>query len=166
MKNSIMSFNNYDEEKYNSATKKMHESLTQNCYDEIIESYQQISEKEKTGEQTRCVVAALIFLGKMNDARLILDKWQNIGKDDVQWNTQYAWTYYLEQNYKDAIPYFDKVEDLTPNDTYILGYLKECNEKVGNTEEAKRIKNWIKEINTLKDTGDKYKKENYYKDKM
>jgi tetratricopeptide (TPR) repeat protein len=102
----------------------------------------------------------------MNEARLLLDKWQDIGKNDVQWNIQYGWTYYLEQNYKEAIPFFDRVEDLTPKDTYMLGYLQECNEEIGNTEEAKRIKNWIKEINTLKDTGDKYKKENYYKDKV
>ena len=158
-------FHDYKEEEHNSVTKKLHELLKGNCYDEIIELYHKTSEKERTPEQTRCVVAALIFIKRMDDARFLLDKWQDIGICDEQWNIQYGWTYYLEQNFKAAIPYFDRVEDLNPKDTTMLGYLQECNEETGNTEEAKRIKNWIKEINTLKDTGDKYKKENYYKGK-
>ncbi len=161
-------FHNYKEEEYNSITKKIHELLRQSCYEfdnyeKIIKLYQKIPDKEKTGEQTRCAVSALIFLKQMNEARLLLDKWQDVGKDDVQWNTQYGWTYYLEQNYKEAIPYFDRVEDLTPTDTHILNYLRECNEKVGNKEEAKRLKEWCRDVNVLTEPMKSiFQKNNYY----
>jgi hypothetical protein len=45
----------------------------------------------------------------------------------------------------------------------MLGYLRECNEKIGNKEEIKRLKNRIMEINNHGRDGTKYKKENYYK---
>jgi tetratricopeptide (TPR) repeat protein len=172
-----MAFDDYKEEETNISTKKIHELAKKGSgemahgldhkktHEEIIKLYNKIPEKDKTGEQTRCAVAALILLNKINEARLLLDKWRDIGKDDKQWNIQYGWTYYLEQNYKDTIPYFNRVEDLDPKGTTMLDYLRECNEKVGNVEEAKRIKNWIREIDTLKDTGDKYSKINYYKNK-
>jgi hypothetical protein len=58
MKKNKGSFYDYKEEEYNRETKKLHELLTQDCYDEIIKLYQNISDKEKTGEQTRNAVAA------------------------------------------------------------------------------------------------------------
>ena len=160
-----MCYFNYKEEESNKTTEKLHELLKINAHDEIIKIYNKIQEKDRTSEQTRCMVASLILLNRMDEARLLLDKWANVGKNDVQWNTQYGWTYYLERKYKEAIKYFDRVEDLDPRDTTMLSYLRECNEEIGNKEEVKRIKNWIKEINTIKETGEKYKKENYYKNK-
>ena len=169
-----MSFDNYKEEEKNEMTKKLHELTTKGMYEtsrridatktheEIIKLYEKIPEKEKTGEQTRCAAAALILLEKMDEARSLLDKWRDIGKEDEQWNIQYGWTFYLEKKYDEAIPYFNKVEDLHSTDSHMLGYLQECNEQVGNKEEVKRLKNRIKEINTIKG-GEKYKKENYYK---
>jgi tetratricopeptide (TPR) repeat protein len=163
-----MIFDNYQEEKYNSTTKEMHELTQQShsdksCYDKTIALYNTIPEKERTGEQTRCVVAALILTQRNDEARLLLDKWQDAGKDDVQWNTQYGWTYYLEKKYKEAIPYFDRVEDLTPRDIHMLRYLQQCNENIGNKEESKRLNCWIREINTLKNVdNNKYSKVNYY----
>lgn len=161
--NNQMIYSNYKEGEHNNTTKRIQKLLQQDSYSEIIEMYQRISEKERTGEQTRCAVASLIFLKQINEARSLLDIWQNIGKDDVQWNIQYGWTYYLEQNYEKAILYFNKVEDLNPMETTILNYLQECNEKTGNKEEVARIKNRIKELHTSKNTGDKYSRENYYK---
>ena len=131
-------------------------------YEEIIKFYEKIPEKERTGEQTRCTVAALILLEKMDNARLLLDKWRDIGKEDEQWNIQYGWTYYLEKRYEEAIPYLNKVEDLHCTETTMLGYLKECNEKIGNKEEVKRLKSRIMEIDSIKG-GEKFKKENFYK---
>ena len=169
-----MSFSNYKEEEENVITKKLHELATQGCsemsrgmdststHEEIVEMYEKIPEKERTGEQTRCAVAALILFKEMDYARLLLDKWQNIGKDDVQWNLQYGWTYYLEQNYKETIPYLDRVEDLSPRDTTMLTYLQECNEQVGNKEEVKRLKSRIREINNYGRSRENFKKENYY----
>ena len=173
---SFEKFDNHKEEEWNEATKKIHELTTKSMYEtsrgldhvktheEIIELYDSIPEKEKTGEQTRCAAAALILLDRMNEARSLLDKWQDIGKDDEQWNIQYGWTYYLEKEYKEAIPYFDKVEELRSTESNMLGYLQECNEQIGNKEEAKRLKNRIREINSVKG-GEKYKKENYYDEK-
>ena len=156
-----MSFDDHKEEERNETTKGMYETSRNldptKTHKEIIELYGKIPEKEKTGEQTRCAVAALILLERINEARLLLDKWQDIGKDDEQWNIQYGWTYYLEKEYKEAIPYFDRVEELHSTETTMLGYLQECNEKVGNIEEAKRLKNRIREINSVKG-GEKYKK--------
>ena len=172
-----MRFDNYKEEEQNETTKKIHELTTRSMYEtsrgldhvetheEIIELYDKIPEEEKTGEQTRCAVAALILLDRIKDARLLLDKWQDIGKDDEQWNIQYGWTYYLEKEYEEAIPYFDKVEELHSTETTMLGYLQECNEKVGNIEEANRLKRRIREIDSVKG-GERYKKGNYYKQSM
>ena len=172
-----MGFEDHKEEERNEVTKKIHELTTKSMYEtsrgldhvktheEIIELYENIPEKEKTGEQTRCAVAALILLERIEEARLLLDKWQDIGKDDEQWNIQYGWTYYLEKEYEEAIPYFDKVEELHSTETTILGYLQECNEQTGNEEEAKRLKNRIREINSVKG-GERYKRENYYEQSM
>jgi tetratricopeptide (TPR) repeat protein len=160
-----MAFDNYKEEEQNEVTKKIHELIKQDAYEKILRLYKKIPDKEKTPEQARCTVSALILLKRIDDARALLDTYADAGKEDAQWHTQYGWTYYIEQKYKEAIPYFDKVEDLTPKNTTMLNYLRECNENAGNKEEAKRLKMRIREINTLKDTGDKYKKENYYKNK-
>jgi tetratricopeptide (TPR) repeat protein len=157
-----MGFYNYKEEEQNKMTKKLHELLKKDSHEEIIKLYRKILKNEQTGEQTRCVVASLILLKKMDEARLLLDKWQDVGKEDEQWNIQYGWTYYLEQKYKEAIPYFNKVEDLHETETTMLGYLRECNEKIGNKEEIKRLKNRVMEINNHGRDGTKYKKENYY----
>jgi hypothetical protein len=173
-----MSFHDPKEKEQNNTTKIICElttkSMSENAngidptktHEEIVKFYKKIPERERTGEQTNCVVAALILLNKMTEARLLLDKWCDIGKEDRQWNTQYAWSYYVEKDYKNAIPYFSKVEDLLATDTIMVNYLLECNEKVGNEEEITRLKNRIKELYSS-GSGDrgKYKKENYYKNK-
>ncbi|MDR2065649.1 MAG: hypothetical protein LBP85_08095 [Prevotellaceae bacterium] len=174
-KMAVLVYDNYKEEETNAFTKKLHELTTQGAYEhsrgldttktheEVIKIYNKIPENERTGEQTRCAVAALI-LNKMDESRLLLDKWQNIGKDDEQWNVQYGWTYYLEKNYKEAIPYLEKVaEDLHDTDQTILGYLSKCNENIGNKEEVKRIKKRIREIDNWGNSKDNFKKEKYYK---
>ncbi|MDR2524367.1 MAG: hypothetical protein LBC95_02380, partial [Candidatus Nomurabacteria bacterium] len=116
-----MDFYNYQEEEQNKTTKKLHELSTKGSsemandidptktHEEIVKLYKKIPENKKTGEQTRTAAAALILLKKFDDARSLLDKWQDAGKEDEQWNIQYGWTYYLEQKYKEAIPYFNKV---------------------------------------------------------
>ena len=157
-----MEFGHYKEEEQNELTKKLHGLLKKDAHDEIIKLYQNIPENEKTGEQTRCVTASLILLKRFGDARLLLDKWSGTDGNDEQWNIQYGWTYYLEGKYKEAIPYFNMVEDLHDTDTTISGYLLECNKYIGNHEEVKRIKGRIKELNSIKG-GDQYKKENYYR---
>ncbi|MDR2924904.1 MAG: hypothetical protein LBU76_02990 [Azoarcus sp.] len=173
-----MNFHDPNEKEHNAMTKKLHELSmkgsgehahgldTTKTHKELVKLYNKIHEKEKTAEQTQMAVAALILLNKNDEARLLLDKWQNIGKEDRQWNTQYAWSYYMEKDYRNAIPYFSKVEDLLCTDTIMVNYLLECNEKVGNKEEITRLKNRIKELYSS-GSGDrgKYKKENYYKNK-
>ncbi|MBS9773668.1 MAG: hypothetical protein KGV59_00705 [Tenacibaculum sp.] len=159
-----MSFYNYQEEETNNVTKKIHKLLTDNEHKKVIEFYNSISDDEKTGEQTRCAVASLILEQRMDEAKELLDKWESCGKDDVEWNTQYGWIYYLKKDYKSAIVFFNKIEELKPWGSYMLEYLKECNEKIGNKEEVYRLKKRIFEIQTISDKG-RYTKEEYYKNK-
>lgn len=157
-----MIFYNYKEEETNSNTKKIHKLLTNNEHIRVIELYNSIPDNKKTGEQTRCAVASLILEKRMEDARDLLDKWSFCKENDVQWNIQYGWTYYLVQNYKNAVTYFDKVEELDPRNTTMLGYLRECNEKIGNKEEVNRLKKRVYEIGT-NIIEEKYTREKYYK---
>lgn len=96
----------------------------------VIDTLEKISPSKRNFEETGLLARAYNYTGKYETALALLKSTQEEGTQDTNWNFRMGYAlYYLNRN-KEALSYFTKANELTPEDEDTINFIRYCNKEI------------------------------------
>lgn len=96
----------------------------------VIDLLEGISPADRGFEETGLLARAYNYVGEYEKALVLLESIREVGEQDTNWNFRMGYAlYYLDRN-KEALSYFTKADELTPEDEDTIEFIRQCNMRI------------------------------------
>lgn len=96
-------------------------------HDRVIKALEQIAPEKRDFEITSLLARAYNNLSKYETALNLLETIKEEGTEDTEWNFRVGYALYYLNRQREALPYFEKANELAPGDEDTLDMIRSCN---------------------------------------
>lgn len=96
----------------------------------VIDLLEGISPAERGFEETGLLARAYNYVGEYEKALVLLESIREVGEQDTNWNFRMGYALYYLDRYKEALSYFTKADELTPEDVDTIEFIRQCNIRI------------------------------------
>lgn len=96
----------------------------------VIDTLEKISPSKRNFEETGLLARAYNYIGKYETALALLESTLDEGAQDTNWNFRMGYALYNLDRIKEALSYFTKANELTPDDEDTIDFIRCCNKEM------------------------------------
>lgn len=96
----------------------------------VIDTLEKISPSKRNFEETGLLARAYNYIGKYETALALLESTLDEGAQDTNWNFRMGYALYNLGRIKEALSYFTKANELTPDDEDTIDFIRCCNKEM------------------------------------
>lgn len=96
----------------------------------VIDTLERISPSKRNFEETGLLARAYNYIGKYETALALLESTLDEGAQDTNWNFRMGYALYNLGRIKEALSYFTKANELTPDDEDTIDFIRCCNKEM------------------------------------